>query len=74
MVKALEADEVWFVRIMLKMSWMYSYVTNQGVLDRIETKGHLARVLIRRQLEFLSNIMRRQDVQNLPLTGKVESN
>jgi len=37
MVKALEADEVWFVRIMLKMSWMYSYVTNQGVLDRIET-------------------------------------
>jgi len=39
----------------------------------IELK-HLARVIIRRQLEFLSNIMRRQDVQNLPLTGKVESN
>jgi len=74
MVKAFEGDEVWFVRIVLKMSWMYSHVTNQGVLDRIETEGHLARVIIKRQLEFLSNIMRRQDVQNLPLTGKVDGN
>ena len=67
----LEAAEMWFYRRMLKIPWT-GHVTNEEVLKKIGTKRKLLPTIRKRQLEFLGHVMRKESVENLTLTGRIE--
>lgn len=70
MAKRLEATEMWFFRRMLRISWT-DHVTNQEILQRVGRKKTLMMTL-RRQLKFLGHVMRKEGMENLTLTGRIE--
>jgi len=73
MENKLEAAEMWFLRKMQRIPWT-DRVTNEEVLKRAGTKKTLLSTIRRRQLEFLRHVVRKEGLENLVLTGKIEGN
>ena len=73
MENRLEAFEMWCWRRVLKISWT-ERKTNQEVLNRIGAKRELIKHIRTKQLSFLGHVMRRGQLENLSLTGRVPGN
>ena len=58
MKKQLEAAEMWFLRRMMKISWMKK-VTNEDVLRRAQSERQLMKQIVKRQCSFLGHIVRK---------------
>ena len=69
--KRLEAAEMWIWRRVLKIPWT-ARETNDAVLRRMDTKRELISTIRRRQLRFLGHVMRKGELENICLTGRVE--
>ena len=57
MLKRVNAFEQWCYRRMLKISWK-DKITNEAVLDRIETKLHFMKDMKKRKLEYSGHVLR----------------
>ena len=71
MKKRIEATELWFLRRMLKIPWT-SYTSNEEVLQRDGSKRKLLCNIRKRQFEFLGHVMRKEEIENLVVTGKID--
>ena len=71
MEKKLEAAEMWMWRRMLRISWR-DRVINEVVLRRMGVGRGLMKHIRERQLRFLGHVMRRGELENVCLTGRVE--
>ena len=71
MKRRLEAIEMWFYRRMLRISWT-QHVSNYEGLRRMQTRRKLKLDIRKRQLKFLGHIMRKEGLENLILTGRIE--
>ena len=69
--RRLEAMEMWYWRRVLKIPWT-AHVTNEEVLRRIGTSRELLRNVRGRHVEFLGHIMRRESLENISLTGRMD--
>ena len=63
MKKQPEAAEMWFLRRMMKISWIKK-VTNEDVLRRALTERQLMKQIVKRQCSFLGHILRK-DASNV---------
>ena len=71
MQQKLEATEMWFLRRMLKIAWTEKK-TNEEVLRMANMKRSLMETIRRRQMDFFGHVMRRNGLENIAITGKVE--
>ena len=71
MKRRVEATELWFLRRMLKIP-RTSYTSNEEVLQRAGSKRKLLCNIRKRQLEFLGYVMRKEEIENLVVTGKID--
>ena len=71
MQKKLEAVEMWFFRRMLKISWV-EHQSNEEVLRKAKAERSLIRTIRERQMKFMGHIMRKEMLENLTLTGRIE--
>ena len=69
--KQLEATEMWFYRRMLKIPWT-AHMTNQEVLEKVGCQRELVKLITRRRLQFLGHIIRKDGLEYLMLSGKIE--
>ena len=67
----IQAAEMWFYRRMLKVSWTQKR-TNEEVLQMAGADREMIINIRRRQMTFLGHIMRREDIEALILSGKIE--
>ena len=70
MESKLQATELWFYRRMMKISWV-NHVTNEEVLRRAGTERKIMKAIRKRQIEFLGHVMRKEGLEELMLTGRV---
>ena len=70
MERKLEAFEVWCWRRIMRVSWMERR-TNDSIFEEIGKERELLRTIRRRQMRFLGHVMRREQLENLSLTGRV---
>ena len=70
MEQKLEAAEMWFYRRILRISWT-EHITNEEVLRRMGARRKLMNNIRKRQLQFLGHVMRKEGLENLTLTGKI---
>ena len=70
-VKKLEATEMWFIRRMLRISWMEKR-SNESVLKEANLERTLLKTIRQRQLQFLGHIYRNRGLEHLAITGKIE--
>ena len=70
MESKLQATELWFYRRMMKISWV-DHVTNEEVLRRAGTERKIMKTIRKRQIEFLGHVMRKEGLEELMLTGRV---
>ena len=61
---------MWFIRRMLKFSWI-DKISNERVLRIANLKCELMQTVKTRKMTFLGHVMRRDNVENLSLTGKM---
>ena len=71
MKRRLESCEVWFFRKMMKILWT-DKVCNEDVLSRAQMKRKLMKDIRVRQLNFFGHIIRKDGLENLALTGRIE--
>ena len=71
MRKHLESCEIWFLRRMMRIPWT-DKVRNEEVLKRAGTGRKLILEIRTKQMRFLGHLMRRDGLENLALTGKIE--
>ena len=71
MRKKLEAAEMWFLRRMMKIEWT-AMKTNEEVLGMASTNRKLMHTIRKSQFEFFGHIIRKNGLENLVTTGKVE--
>src|SRR3984893_3390396 len=71
MEERLKAAEMWFLRRMLRISYI-DHVTNETVMIRANTTRKLMKIIRRRQLEFLGHVMRKERMEDLILNGKIQ--
>jgi len=71
MEKRIEAAELWFLRQMMGITWQ-SHTSNPEVLKKANTEKRLQSIIRKRQLEFFGHIMRKEGLEELFLTGKIE--
>ena len=71
MTKRIEAFEMWCWRRMQKISWVEKK-SNAHVLQSINSERELIKTIRIRQMRFLGHVMRRGELENLSLTGKIE--
>ncbi|GFO17488.1 hypothetical protein PoB_004399300 [Plakobranchus ocellatus] len=67
----LEATEIWFLRRILRIPWT-AKKTNERVLNEANKRKSLVRTIRKRQTTFLGHIMRREKLEYLITTGKLE--
>ncbi|GFO43085.1 endonuclease-reverse transcriptase [Plakobranchus ocellatus] len=67
----LEATEMWFLRRMLRIPWT-AKKTNERVLNEDNKRRSLVRTIRKRQATFLGHLMRREKMEHLVTTGKLE--
>ena len=63
--------EMWCYRRILRRSWTKK-VKNEEVLRRVRKGRTLMKRIRRRQLELLGHIMRKEKLESLNVTGKIE--
>jgi len=71
MERRLEAAEMWFLRRMFRVSWT-DHVANEAVLRKAGREKSLLKCIRKRQMQFLGHIMRKDGLENLTITGKIE--
>ena len=71
MERRLEAFEMWCWRRMMRVSWTERR-TNESILDEIQGSRELMKNIRKRQLGFLGHVLRREEIENLSLTGKID--
>ena len=71
MRKHLESCEMWFLRQMMRIPWT-DKVRNEDVLKRAGTGRKLILEIRTKQMRFLGHLMRKDGLENLALTGKIE--
>ena len=71
MRKRLESCEMWFLRRMMRIPWT-DRVTNEEVLRRAGVERKLIMEIRIRQMSFVGHIIRKDGLENLALTGKIE--
>ena len=71
MKNKLRAAEMWFYRRMLRISWR-DRVTNEDVMARLGVQRSLVKEIRKRQLNFIGHIIRREKIEHLCLTGRIE--
>ena len=62
---------MWFFRQMLKIKWT-DRVSNENVLRRANVNHKVLSNIRIRQLKFLGHLLRKEGLENLSLTGKIE--
>lgn len=67
----LNAVEMWFLRRMLRIPWV-SHTSNEAVLQKAGRQRVLLRLIRKRQLSFLGHCLRKEGLEKLVLTGKIE--
>lgn len=67
----LEAAEIWFYRRMLKIGWTEKK-TNIEVMQKAGVKRNLLSTIVARQMEFFGHVMRREGLEKIVTTGKIE--
>lgn len=72
-IKKIEAFEIWLYRRMLKISWT-SRTTNETVLNRMNTRPHLASTIKIRKTSYLGHVMRHKEYEQIQLIleGKID--
>ena len=70
-VKKLEAVEMWFIRRMMRISWMEKR-SNESILKDANVERSLIKTVRQRQLQFLGHICRQKGLEYLSITGKIE--
>ena len=73
MEKRLESCEMWFLRRMLRISFT-EHMSDEKVLERCNAERTLIKTIRKRQMCFLGHIMRKEGLENLTLTGKIQGN
>ncbi len=71
MIKLLESAEVWFLRRMLRIAWT-DKITNVEVFQRAKVRKELMKDIVRRQMSFLGHTLRKDELENLVVTGYIE--
>ena len=71
MRERLEAANMWYYRIILRISYT-QHVTNELVLERISAERQLIKTIRVQQMKFFGHIMRNKVVENTIVTGKIE--
>jgi len=66
-----EAAEMWFVRRMLRISWT-SHTANEDILLKADRRRKLLTTIRLRQLQFFSHVMRKEEMEELFVTGRIE--
>ena len=69
--KKLEAVEMWFLRRMMKISWM-AKKSNDTVLKEAHTSRALVNKIRTRQTTFFGHVMRREKLEHIITTGMME--
>ena len=69
--KKIEAVEMWCHRRMLKLSWT-ERKTNEEVLQMASAERNMIATIRSRQMRFLGHIMRRGELEDLSITGKLD--
>ena len=69
--RRLEAAEMWFLRRMMNISWK-DKVSNEKVLLQCGTIRSMLKTIRKRQLTFLGHIHRKNSVERLVTTGKID--
>eukprot|EP00795_Rhopilema_esculentum_P010718 gene10718-biopygen13199 len=69
--KRLEGCEMWFLRKMMRIPWT-DKVSNEEVLARAGVSRRLIKDIRIRQMRFLGHVPRKEGLENLALTGKIE--
>ena len=64
----LEATELWFL---MRISWT-DKLTNDAVLLKADTQRSLLKVITSRQIRFLGHVLRKNELEAIALTGKIE--
>ncbi|GFR71836.1 endonuclease-reverse transcriptase [Elysia marginata] len=67
----LEATEMWFLRRMLRISWTEKK-SNETVLIEANSRRSLIKTIRKRQATFLGHVMRREKLEHLITTGKLD--
>ena len=67
----LQAAEMWFYRRMLKVSWVEK-VSNAEVLRRAGVQQDLVLKVIHRQISFIGHVLRKGQLEEAALTGRIE--
>ncbi|GFR65703.1 endonuclease-reverse transcriptase [Elysia marginata] len=67
----LEATEMWFLRRMLRISWT-ERKSNETVLTEANSRRSLIKTIRKRQATFLGHVMRREKLEHLITTGKLD--
>lgn len=67
----IEAAEMWFLRRMLKISYV-DRITNKEVMVRAGVKRELLSTITKRQLNFLGHVLRKEGLECLVLQGRME--
>ncbi|GFO40788.1 endonuclease-reverse transcriptase [Plakobranchus ocellatus] len=62
---------MWFLRRMLRIPWT-AKKTNKRFLNEANKKRSLVRTIRKRQATFLDHVMRREKLEHLVTTGKLE--
>jgi hypothetical protein len=70
MQNKIEAAEMWFLRRMLRISWIKKK-TNDEVLKLAGMERSLLKAVKKKQLEFFGHVMRKRTIENLVTTGKI---
>ena len=71
MENRLEAVEMWFLRRVLRISWV-DHISNGEVLIRAGEERTLIKAIRKRQLEFLGHVMRKEGIEEILTSGKIE--
>ena len=73
LTRNIEATEMWFYRRMLRVSYT-AHETNISVLQRMGQERQLLRTIKERQTRFTGHIIRKGELEDLILAGKVQGN
>ena len=71
MADLVQAAEMWFLRKMMRISWT-EHTSNEEVLRRAGTDRGLLKSIRKRQMKFFGHVMRREGLEHLAVTGKIE--
>ena len=72
-VKKVNALKLWFLWRMQRISWT-AHVTNEALLKQTCQVSQLLNTIKNRQLQFLGHSMRKEDLEQTSITGRINGN